>query len=400
MSVAARLAKARHDVTVVERSGVLGGRLRPLAIGDGRWHLSEPSLTVPGSIRDLFRKSGRPLEQVLELEHVAVRRHLFADRRVLDLPIAPRSAQHEALTAHFDEDPWSAFVDDGAELWDIVRKRTLDIALTAGFSRAERAALIGRRSLRRHVNHQFASPELRQLVIDPVVLNGDDPRLVPAAEAMWPYLERTFGRFRPIGGFAALADALVQRLTERRVEMLVHRTATGLTVGSAPTVTLADGEVLDADHVIWCAGPPPGHTPRHLLPRIPAARTLIRLERDPAIPLDVMGHGDPPLHAWSEDGLHWTIAHLLAEDPLTALARVGLDWRDQVVERHDRGPAQLVGNAHWGWQWNGRSTRFDRPHRLSATAHVAGASAHPGGEIELIAAATAAIAAELGTAPR
>ncbi|MEH3034212.1 MAG: NAD(P)-binding protein [Aeromicrobium erythreum] len=118
LSAAARLAKLRHDVVVLESSDVLGGRLRPYVRGTGRWDLTPPDLTLPGSVRDLFRKSGRPLERVLDLVPVEGRRHVFDDRSVLDLPHAPRSAQHDAVAELLGDDPWSPWVDGQADRWD------------------------------------------------------------------------------------------------------------------------------------------------------------------------------------------------------------------------------------------------------------------------------------------
>lgn len=95
------------------------------------------------------------------------------------------------------------------------------------------------------------------------------------------------------------------------------------------------------------------------------------------------------------------IHHVGAEDPVTTLVRAGLDLRDHVVQRHQLAPADLVRLGHWGWLWRGWSTMDHLPgigprHGV----HFAGAHAWPGGQLEQIGMATAAIAAEVGPAPR
>lgn len=400
LSAAARIAKLRHDVVLVEREERLGGRLRPHRVGDGAWHLTPPTLTLPGTVRDLFRKSGRPLERVLDLEPVAGRRHVFDDKSVLDLPLGHRADQVDAFTTWLGQDPWSPWLDTLADPWDVLRRKTLDVLPRPGaLDRKDLRTLGGRTPLAKVAQSISKDPRVRALVVDPARLVGDDPKWAPASEALWHYVERTFGRWRPAEGWESFADALTTRLTERKVDVRTGVTALDLVPSGTGTTVVTDGESLDADVVVWCAGNLPGPPPP-LLPRIPASRTLVRLTVDPGLPRDVMTHGNPPLHLWSEDGLHWTIAHLNAEDPLVSLVRVGIDLRKAVEERHDLRPTELVQHGHWGWQWMGRRTRDDRPSRLSPHLYVAGAGAHPGDRVEDIAMATAAIAEQLGPAPR
>ena len=99
MSAAARLAKLRHDVTLVESGSRLGGRLRGVEIDGQAWPLDVETVTLPGVFRDLFRKSGRPLERSLEMSLTSERRHLFRDKTVLDLPFGDRALQHDAMRA-------------------------------------------------------------------------------------------------------------------------------------------------------------------------------------------------------------------------------------------------------------------------------------------------------------
>ena len=67
MAVAARLAVKGHDVTVVEQSAVVGGKLGRYE-RDGFVFDTGPSLlTLPAVYRDLFNKTGGPLEESVDL---------------------------------------------------------------------------------------------------------------------------------------------------------------------------------------------------------------------------------------------------------------------------------------------------------------------------------------------
>src|SRR4051812_13985418 len=77
---AARLAKQGHDVTLVERSPGLGGALGTVRDGDFAWDAGPHATLLPAVVRDLFRKTGRPVEKELELEPLpSIREHRFED---------------------------------------------------------------------------------------------------------------------------------------------------------------------------------------------------------------------------------------------------------------------------------------------------------------------------------
>jgi phytoene dehydrogenase-like protein len=66
MSAAARLAKAGHAVELYERSERLGGIWTPYQLDSGTTVNDAPLIIgFPAPWRDLFRKSGRPLEAEL-----------------------------------------------------------------------------------------------------------------------------------------------------------------------------------------------------------------------------------------------------------------------------------------------------------------------------------------------
>lgn len=80
MASAARLAKLGHEVTLCEAGDRLGGALAPVERDGFAWDGGAASTLLPAVLRDLFRKTGRPLERELELVPLdPVREHRFAD---------------------------------------------------------------------------------------------------------------------------------------------------------------------------------------------------------------------------------------------------------------------------------------------------------------------------------
>jgi len=405
LSAAARLAKLRHDVTLIESSDRVGGRLHGHHADGHDWPLSVDTVTLPGVFRDLFRKSGRPIDRVIGLDKTAGRRHVFKDSSILDLPLGNRGDQHEAVMDVLGEDEWSPWVDRFAEPWNLIRRMALDEVFPGrpAVTRTTRKELRPRRTVAA-LDRDFSDERLAKIVLDPFRLAGHDRRSTPALLAVSHYLERSFGRWRFEGGLPALAAALDARLIERKVTVdLGERGLELVRTGGQVTGVVTDRRTVSADVVVWCAPTWPAPLPPvRMLPVIPATRTLVTLAPDaPAMPAEVLVHANPPVRVFAAGDGRRTIEHHSGEDPLQALARLGLDLRAHVVSRTSVSPSELVTLGHWGWAWNTWTTAFDLP-GVAPTGglYFAGAHAHPGGTLEAIGMATAAIAADIGPAPR
>ena len=70
MSAAARLAKAGHQVTIYENSDRSGGKCRTEWFGDYAFDTGPSLLTLPAVYRDLFIKTGKRIEHVLNIKPV------------------------------------------------------------------------------------------------------------------------------------------------------------------------------------------------------------------------------------------------------------------------------------------------------------------------------------------
>ncbi len=107
LAAAARLAKLGHRVELFERSDRLGGRwsARPLGTGPAVVDDAPAVLGFPAPWRDLFRKSGRPLEaELARLGYALVPADpaliVFADGSELTWP-ADRGSQLSVLTTAY-----------------------------------------------------------------------------------------------------------------------------------------------------------------------------------------------------------------------------------------------------------------------------------------------------------
>jgi len=420
MAAAARLAKLGHAVTLLERSERLGGALAEVARDGFAWDGGPTSALLPAVVRDLFRKSGRPLERELELVPLDVlREHRFEDGTSLTLPGGSRAAQIRAFDTLGDGlgRRWTDHVTSYAEVWDVLRRDYLEHPWDRdALPRQLAAVLDDRQSLRRRLRKAFRDERLRLVAAHPVVAGGHQPRDVPAWLGVTAYVEQRFGGWAPVGGMAALVAALERRLATRRVEVHAATPAHDVVVrdGRVVAVATADGTV-DAD-VVVCAVDPrrlPALAPyvERTMPAIPPGITHLGLEGPvPELPPELVLHGDPLLvvrpGGRAPAGCSaWTVhaRGTLLEDPLLALARHGLDVRGQVVSRVDRSPRDLVegwGGSPMGVRWQGRATVRRRlgPTTPVRGVYAAGAHATPGADIPFVGLSAALVAEAVGPA--
>jgi UDP-galactopyranose mutase len=420
LASAARLAKLGHDVTLLERLPTLGGAVSTVAADGFEWDAGPTSTLVPAVIRDLFRKSGRPVERELELEPLdLVREHWFEDGSVLGLPGHSRATQlraFEELGAGLGRQ-WVAHVDSFADDWEVLRRAYFENAWNPDdVSREAALRFDSREMLHKRLKRTFRDERLRQVAAHPFVADGHDPRNVPAWAGLVAYLEQRFGAWEVTGGMAGLTRALAARMTTRGVTVALGVEATDVVVrdGRGVAVATTTGSV-DADAVVCAIDPRmlPALA-RHVertMPAMPPVVCHVGLSapvRD--LPHEVVVHGDPMLVVRTggrapAGGAAYTVhgRGKLAEDILKALARHRLDLRADLVTRVDRTPRDLVSQwrtSPYGVLWEGRGTVRARlgPRTPVEGVYAAGAHATPGAGIPFVGLSAALVAQVIGPA--
>lgn len=271
MATAARLAVAGHRVTVYEQGPTYGG-----AVGryerDGFVFDTGPGLLhLPAVYRDLFVKTGkRPLEDCVDLVQVdpAVR-HVLADGAEVSLPGASRGGAAAALDRAFGAgsgDRWNEVLNRARDAWDATRRPLLEEPLRPDwqvlgrdpYPAVRRSGLLRRRppTLAEIAGRELGGP-LGELLAARVEAYGIDPAGAPAAAAVLPYMEQTFGSWYVRGGIRALATAVYERCLERKVVFAFDTPVREVLErgGRAAGLLLADGTEAEADHVVCGTDP-------------------------------------------------------------------------------------------------------------------------------------------------
>src|SRR5262245_29665494 len=279
LASALRLAKLGHDVTVVEERD-LGGVLVPVTADGFAWDSVTYTL-VPGVVRDLFRKSGRPLEKELELNQLdCLREHWFEDGTSLVLS-AGRATQLEAFDSLAPGlgERWLEHVDAYTDDWEVIRRQYAEVPWDPEHIGRELAArLDARETLRKRLRTRLPDARLRQVAGHAFMADGHDLRDVPAWAGLTAYLEQRFGAWAFTGGTVSLLDALVRRLETRKVAVEQAR-ARDIVVRDDRAVAVATtaGE-LDADVVVCAVNPRTlqvlAWSGRRKVPEVPDATTI------------------------------------------------------------------------------------------------------------------------------
>ncbi|MEU6894505.1 NAD(P)/FAD-dependent oxidoreductase [Streptomyces sp. NPDC046557] len=427
MATAARLAVAGHQVTVYERTSTYGGAVGRYERDGFAFDTGPGLLHLPAVYRDLFVKTGkRPLEECVELVQVdpAVR-HVLPDGAAVTLPNASRGGAAAVLDDAFGTgagDRWSAVLGRARDAWNATRRPLLEEPLWPDwqvlgadpYPAVRKSGLLRRRppTLAEIAARELGGP-LGDLLAERVLAYGVDPATAPAAAAVLPYMEQTFGSWYVRGGMRALATAVHERCRERKVDFVFGSEVREVVQrdGRAAGLLLADGEVAEADAVVCGVDPralaiplAPGSTParggaglrsrstlflalRGARPADAVHRTLAGAGVTVLRPDDPATAPDPEHEAVTVQAVVDAAAAPSAEDLLAAAARAVPGLRERLLWHELRTPADIadVTGAEDGAvpapALAGAGGRLLYPANTTALPglYLAGGWAHPGG---------------------
>jgi phytoene desaturase len=274
LAAAARLHALGHDVTVLERSAHVGGKLGSYARDGFRFDTGPSMLTMPDVFEDLFAATGDPLACAEDLQRVDPHcRYRFDDGTVLEVPAA-RDALAVALRENLGRlaaEQWTGLQERAGRMWSVSRGPFLETAGPPGLlglaaRRPAQLPLIAPgRSLRWLSQRMLTDPRLRAMLERYATYAGSDPRRAPAALAATAFVEQEYGCWYVPGGLYRLGAALADRLPAGAVQTDTEVTAIDVVAGRVAGVRLRDGGRLGADAVV--ANVDAGQLYEKLLPR-------------------------------------------------------------------------------------------------------------------------------------
>ncbi|MGC5166943.1 phytoene desaturase family protein [Luteimicrobium sp. DT211] len=246
LGAAALLAQDGHDVTVVERRHVVGGRVGVWREGGFTFDLGPSWYLMPEVFERFFTLLGTSADAELDLVHLPTAFRAFFD----DAPPLDATDDVSRTVAEFESrEPGS-----GARLETYLRsaERTYRTAverflytdfatprevarLVRGLGPRELADLLGlvSSSLWRRTGRVARDRGLRQVLAYPAVFLGASPYRAPALYHLMSHLDLVEGVRYPRGGFGTLAAALERLALERGVRIRTDTEAVRIVVQPA-----------------------------------------------------------------------------------------------------------------------------------------------------------------------
>ena len=263
MSAAARLAKNGHDVTIYENSDRSGGKCRTEWFGDYAFDTGPSLLTLPAVYRDLFLKTGKRLEQVLDIQPVdPAFNYQFADGKSVIFPNLSNPKTYIEIEKSFGinaSKSWKKLIDRSERMWEVSREPFIESELRSVWPLLKRRDLVKQikeisplNSLRKLSNKLNLDPHLKMIVDRYATYTGSDPRSAPAVLLTIAFVESTFGAWHIKGGIGQLSVALEQRCLDLGVKFEFNTLVTEILVenGRANGIKIGNGQDIKSDLVV------------------------------------------------------------------------------------------------------------------------------------------------------
>lgn len=263
LATAARLARQGIDVTIFEASTRTGGKCRTEWIDGFAFDTGPSLLTLPAVYRDLFLKTGKRLEHLLNLKPVdPAFEYIFADGKKV---IFPNLAHHKILasiTAALGEsaaEEWQRIISRAEKMWEVSREPFVENELKSLTPFLKRKTLLRDlsiisplTSLRKLSRRYTSNPYLHKIIDRYATYSGSDPRKVPAVLLAIAFVEEAFGAWHIEGGVGKLSEALESRARELGVAIYLNSPVKEILHNGVAVdgVQLESGEKITADYVV------------------------------------------------------------------------------------------------------------------------------------------------------
>jgi phytoene desaturase len=288
LAVAIRLRAQGHQVIVLERNEVVGGKLAVRERDGYRFDTGPSLVTLPHVFDDCFATVGARLADEVELRRLDPQcRYHWPDGSSLDVhDVADDTAAAMDAFSPGAGAAWRSFDEHGRVIWDVSERTFFAGPMSGGLDLVRRMRsprdlidIDPMTTLAKRGAKYFSDPRLQQWVGRYATYSGSSPYGAPATLACIPHIEARYGAWYPTGGLSALRDAFVRVAERCGVEIRTSTEVVSLQCAGERIsgVTLTNGTTLQADLVV--ANVDAEYLYRDLVPDSGALRKVRRAQR-------------------------------------------------------------------------------------------------------------------------
>ena len=280
LSCASFLAKAGHDVTVLEKNSTIGGRARKFSVDGFMFDMGPSWYWMPDVFERFYNQFDHTASDFYELKRLSPSYRVFwKDNTQDDIP-----SDLDEFKAWFEKmEPGSSlkldkFLKEAAYKYDVgindlVHKPSLkltefaDIRIATG---AFKMHLFS--SFSKYIRKYFKHTKIIELLEFPVLFLGAMPKDTPALYSLMNYADIQLGTWYPMGGMHKIIEAFEQIAREQGVKIITDQEVKGFDIENGTVIntnTLA-GEKWVSDFVV--SGADYEHTDQLLLKEIQITR--------------------------------------------------------------------------------------------------------------------------------
>ena len=263
LATAARLAKKGHQVSLFESGEKLGGKCQTEVINGFAFDTGPSLLTLPAVYRDLFIKTGKRIESILEIKPVDPSfEYIFHDGKRVSFPNLSHNGTVAAVAKAFGDSAgqdWHELLLRAERMWEASREDFIEGELKSLIPFLKRKSLIRDlftiapwKTLRGLTESYTDNPYLKKIIDRYATYTGSDPRKAPAVLLTIAFVEEAFGAWHVGGGIGALGSTLATRIRELGVDVQLKTPVKEISIAndSVTGVVLEDESFIPADIVV------------------------------------------------------------------------------------------------------------------------------------------------------
>lgn len=261
ISAAVYLAAEGYEVELYEKNAQIGGKLNLLERDGFRFDLGPSILTMPHIFDELFKKTGRKMEDYFTLIPVNPHwRNFFEDGKVIDLvPFDEKNNFRVTDVSLEDKRQLEEFLSYSKKLYDFTEKGYFSEGLDTV---KDNLKFYGPMSLLKDFDALATmDTKVRKYIDNPYLVDimnffikyvGSSPYNAPALLNLLPYIQYEFGLWYVDGGMYNLANGLRKLLEELGVTIHLNTEVKKIVKNKekVDAIELADGTFVEADIII------------------------------------------------------------------------------------------------------------------------------------------------------